>query len=358
MTPPIAPARVVSKFEHDLLVISRYIFGASNSQQALQIITTRHDEPKCLSRNCIELVQDTLAKGLVLNLTRTGGWRDETFIEDRMPTRGRVWDRIPLEQRRLHFSRNALDFLIWLTAHRPDRSNDRWQSITQSTAADELFFALAYARLRKLPDVVGALRIRSAFHHNPFCWLRWPSDFFAESQMQPPDFTAVFFGLRAAALECLQVELTRLWIASERRKATISDWNEMRRVGQAETMLLNAFLSSAESAQRPDLARFILHTLHGVLKARDPQATDWIGNLSTNAPAKLSERLYIQRSAFAVIRHAETFARWDREARLVGYFDDGYAWTQFWKSQYESVDGPELHSKSQRILNQIEPLRS
>ncbi|MBL8867026.1 MAG: hypothetical protein JNK93_15820, partial [Planctomycetia bacterium] len=108
--------KTVSKFEHDLLVVLRHVFGRASPMQAQAILATKQPAPKCLSRDCVELVKDTLAKGVVLHLVRAGGWRNEPFLKDGEPTGGRVWDRVPLPMRRPVFSRSVVELLIWLTA--------------------------------------------------------------------------------------------------------------------------------------------------------------------------------------------------------------------------------------------------
>jgi FtsH ternary system domain X6 len=355
---PSGTVRTVSKFEHDLLVILRHLFGRAAPQQAHALLGAKQPAPKCLSRDCVELVKDTLAKGVVLHLVRAGGWRNDSFLADGVPTGGRVWNRIPLPNRKPTFSRNVLDFLIWLTAERPDASNDQWLNASGSTPADEWFFAVAYDRLREEPDWQAGLRIRSAFANNPYCWLLSPGDFVGAGEPRPPEFVPLFSGARAAILECLQPELARRWIASERQKGTLADWNEMRRIAGAESAMLVRYLAAAEAAERPDLARWVLHTLAAVLAAPAPDAADWIGGLETNAPPRLADRLAVQRDALAFPRQMVTLDRWDRAARAVGYFDEGYAASQLWKEEYEAANGLQLFVKVKRVLEQLDPLRN
>lgn len=357
--PPTPPGPVsVSKFEHDLVTILRFLLGHVAPQQALALVQAKQDAPPCLSKNCIRLVKDALAKGIVLHLTKVGGWRNEPFLEAGQPVGGRIWSRVPLDGRRLAFGPATLDFLIWLTAESVDAKNDKWLAIEGPTPGDEFFLALAFDRLRHDAGILGALKLRNAFTENPFCWLIAPADLDSEAGSNPPDFTPLMSGVRAAMLECLQPWLTRHWTASERQKGAILDWMEMRRAGRAEVAMLTGFLAAAESAKRPDLARFVLHTLARIMQGRQPDATDWTGGLNVNPPTRLGDRLTIQRNALAFPQQAETLARWDRAARTVGYFDDGYAASQLWKEEYEAANGPEILAKSKRALEQLEPLKT
>ena len=91
-----------------------------------------------------------------LELLGAGGWRNDKYLRDNKPTLGRVWDRIAIEERTLHFSRPVLDFLLWLTAEKVQETKQAWDAAPKAlTPADELFFCLAFdsmpdARLDRL----------------------------------------------------------------------------------------------------------------------------------------------------------------------------------------------------------------
>src|SRR5205823_6656983 len=110
--------RQVSKFEFNLLRILRFLVGHFPADQGLQLVRTAITKPECLSSGAVDLVKDTLGKASVLFLTRAGGWRNDKYLRNNQPVQARVWDRIPLEERALSFSRPVLDFLLWLTAEK------------------------------------------------------------------------------------------------------------------------------------------------------------------------------------------------------------------------------------------------
>src|SRR5437763_14917803 len=111
--------RVVTPFEGKLLTVLRAVLGQMPLDVALPIIAARHPRPAALSRGAIELIQDSLAKGCVLFLARHGGWRRERFLGDGKPRDGRLWERRAIAELGLHFSRHALELLLWLTAPPP-----------------------------------------------------------------------------------------------------------------------------------------------------------------------------------------------------------------------------------------------
>ena len=107
--PPTRPPepdgpRQVSRFEFNLLRILRFMVGQFPADQGIQLVRAPIARPECLSRGAVELVQDTLAKACVLFLVRQGGWRNERYLRGNVPTPGRVWQRIPLDERSLTFS--------------------------------------------------------------------------------------------------------------------------------------------------------------------------------------------------------------------------------------------------------------
>src|SRR5437879_304241 len=110
--------RQVSKFEFNLLRILRFMVGHFPADQGMQLVRAAVTRPECLSAGAVDLVKDTLAKACVLFLVRQGGWRNDRYLRDNFPTPGRVWDRIPLDERSLTFSRFVLEFLIWATAEK------------------------------------------------------------------------------------------------------------------------------------------------------------------------------------------------------------------------------------------------
>lgn len=355
--PPPAP-RAVSRFEYDLVRILRFLLGHVPADQALPLVLAKKPAPPCLSRDAAHLVKDSLAKGLVLYLVRAGGWRDEKFLRNGQPVGGRMWERVPLSERALRLSRYPLAFLMWLTAERPGDTKEKWDAPPGDlTPADELFFLLALDALRAEPTVFEAVRGKAAFDRNPFCWLLHPADFATADEPQPPPFGPLFAGTRAVILECLQPVLAQRWVRSERSKGQVADWKRMRQQGTTEAATLSAFLAAAEQANRPDLARFLVRTLATIFAGPQPEPAFWTGGLHGSGPPRLADRLAVQRAALAVVQQAETLARWDRQARAVGYFDEGYAASQSWKEDWEAANGPEVVARARRALEMLEPLR-
>ncbi|MCZ2343159.1 MAG: hypothetical protein LC104_15405 [Bacteroidales bacterium] len=359
--PPNSPGAsgppAVPRFEYNLLRILRFVLGFAPPEQTELLIQGRmHPTPPCLSPVGVQLVRDTLAKGLVRRLAHAGGWRNAAFLRQGQPTTGRAWERVPLAERLLAFSPDPLAFLIWLTATRPgDFPWDREES--PSTAADDLFFAVAYENLRQIPDLIERLNGKRVFRENALCWLLFPGDFGGTEAPRPPDFAPWFQPPRSVFLECLEPMLARHWVQTEREKSRIEDWRIMRRQGQAEAVALSAFLAAAEAAQRPDLARFLLRALAELLRVPDLSREFWTGGLREFRPTRLADRLETEQAAFAFLQQAEVLERWNRRSRTVSYFDEEYAASQLWKRDWETLNGDQSVTEAQRLLATLNPLR-
>jgi hypothetical protein len=157
-------------------------------------------------------------------------------------------------------------------------------------------------------------------------------------------------------LECLQTHLTHRWLRGERAKGQIGDWRKMRQQGVAEFAALRGFVQAAEAARRTDLARFILRTNAAVLQS-DLTPVFWTGGLQGSGPPRLADRLETQRAALAMPRQMEILEGWQERARFVGYFDEDYAASQLWKTDWEAVNGDRVAVRARAAVEMLEPLR-
>jgi hypothetical protein len=355
MTSPAIAPRVVSAFEGRLLRILHAVLRQAPPEQVLPLIFERIARPASLSRTSVELIADSLAKGCMTFLVRAGGWRRERFLRDGKPRDGRLWERGDPAELGLAFSRHSLNLLIWLTAYRPgDQKPPLELPNTELTAADRLLVFLVYDLLRDT-EAGPPLSALPAINRDGLIRLTCVEDFAGTTT--DPDFGPWLTGLGAAMLEALQPLLRDRWVAVERSKAQIGDWSAMRHLGAAQERVLTAFTDAAEAAERPDLVRFLLWTASTVLSPGvTPEA--FLGGLQGTGPPKLADRIAVHRRALALPRHLERLHRWQRQARGVGYLDEGYAVSQLWKADWERYDGDELAARAAALVRQIEPLGS
>src|SRR5262249_28042552 len=140
----------VSRFEANLLRLLYYFLQQAPVQQALPLLESRIDRPRCLGRNAVELVKDALGKGFVLLLVRLGGWRRERFLRHDKAIEGRLWERSKPQELGLSFTHHTLDFLVWVTAKKPYEDRKVWHAPHASlTEGDLLLLYFAYRALRE-----------------------------------------------------------------------------------------------------------------------------------------------------------------------------------------------------------------
>jgi hypothetical protein len=347
--------RVVTAFEGRLLRLLHAVLRHAPADQALPLVLDRTPRPPALSRACAELVADSLAKGCLLFLARAGGWRRERFLRDGQPRDGRLWERWPPAELALTFSRHALEFLIWITAHRPgDQKPPLELPAAELTPADRLLVFLTYDLLRDT-EAGPPLRAIPAVATDGLVRLACPDDFAGLPNDPGPDFAPWLTGVGAAMLEALQPFLRDRWVAVERRKVQVGDWAALRDLGLAQERVLTAFTDAAEANGRPDLVRFLLRAAATVLPAGvTPEA--FAGGLQGTGPPRLADRVEVHRRALALPRHLDRLQRWERRARGVGFLDEGYAASQVWKADWERLGGDELAARAAALVRQVEPL--
>jgi hypothetical protein len=347
--------RVVSRFEANLLVILQFFLRRVPGEQALPLLSKPLKRPRCLSRDAVELVQDTLAKGCMLLLARAGGWRRERHLRGERIAEGRLWERTLPAELGLAFSGHALRFLIWVTAVQlPGGSEQPWSaSEDELTLADRLLLYYAYGAVRLSKEIAAKLRALAPVRRHALCRLAYPEDYAGEGADGPIDFAPWTGGLGAAILEALQPELAQRWQEVERGKGRIFEGPHMRALGQAQEQVLAAFFQAVEAADRRDLARFLLQAMAGLL-AGQPAAHAWVGALQSGT-GRLADRVDAWRMAMALVRQVGRLRQWEQRARQIGYLDDGYVAGQLWKADWESWEGETLYTRAQALLRQIEP---
>ena len=359
----LAPKQV-SRFEANLLRILRSFFQQAPVEEAAKLVREVLNRPKCLSPAAVHLVRDTLSKGCVLFLVRAGGWKKERFLRQGEPKSGRLWERGPVGELGLQFSRHTLDFLIWLTANRPYDTRPIWQApAAELTVADRLILFLAYESLREEPDIAGALQSSPSFAESALCRLFYPGDFLGVESARPVAFADWFSGTGSLILESLQSLLETRWLEIEREKGQIGDWERMRKQGEAEMNVLGQFLDAAEqceaapgpgsvSARRP--GKSACHARH------DRYVLDWWSARERTAPPGGTSWPTQQSAAPRLLQSSERFRQLqERQARTSGYLDDDYAAAKFWLGEWERLGRHASHDmRADRIVQTLEPLRN
>jgi hypothetical protein len=346
--------KFVSRFESDLLRVLHAILGRVPVEQVLPIVLEATPTPDCLSRDAVMLVQDALAKGCVHWLARNGGWRNARFLRDGQAKDGRLWQRTAPQESALRFSRYTLAFLIWLTATRPGTGKAAWRIPSRKlTQADTFLLFLAYEALHGTEAGAG-LRASPAVQGNVLCRLAFPQEFLRAPALTAADYLPWTTGPGGCILEVQQQLLAGIWVELETAKSRISDWETMQALGRAQDRALSPFFETLEQTRRYDLARFALVALTRLLPA-SAKARFWIGGLA-EAGLRLADRQATYRAALAFVSQTDRFKRWEQQARVVGYVDEGYTAAQLWKQDWEHYRGDVLHARSQALLQELDPM--
>ena len=343
----------VSRFEANLLRLLWYFLGREPPERALPLLENRCTAPPCLHRNAVHLIQDALSKGCVFLLARRGGWRRERFLRSERVIEGRLWERTPPDELGLTFSAHTLRFLIWITANRPGDSERGWSAAEDElTLGDRLLLYFAHEGLRNVAERLGApvLRTRQPFLRHALCWLAFPEDYTASPAGARPNFAPWTNSIGAAMLEAVQPELARRWIEVESSKERLTDPQTMRALGLAQERVLMAFLDAIEQAGRMDLARFLLQAA-AVLLGPHAHAGMWTAKLNLTGQ-RVADRAATYQAATIFLRTLDRLQTWERRARAVGYFDEGYAASQLWKAHWDQVQGDHLIERARGIVRQ------
>lgn len=348
--------RAVSSFEANLLRILHGILDRAALAQIEPLILRTQVRPPCLSRDCVELVQDALAKGCVHLLAVRGGWRNERFLRNEQAAQGRLWQRTPPEALGLEFSRNALDFLMWITAvNVADPEAPAWRRVegVELTIGDRLLIYLAYERIRPIREAAPWLR---RFAGQSLCRLAFPQDFREAPPVAADKFLPWTQGQGGCILEALQHNFAEHWIHVERSKGRIVKASEMLALGKSQEQVLDGFLGVLASAQRRDLARFLLLAARRLLEPQPPPSA-WIASLDVSG-LRMADRADAYRASTAFLRRLETFEGWQRHARSVSFFDEDYAASQLWKSDWEELQGDEICRRAQHLVQALDPMHA
>ena len=346
----------VRPFEADLLRILHTVLGRGPVDRAVAVVLGSRPRPSCLSRGALDLIEDTLAKGCVLNLARRESWRRERFLRADRVVEGRLWERSPLESIGLTFSGQSLEFLIRLVAENPAGwAQRRGPTKEELTLGDSLLLYFVFETFRGT-KVGEGLRKLPLYWSEGLCRLAFPVDFAEVADAGDPDFSRWLDPSRAWVLEALQGSFAEAWIAGERQKRKVAEPGRVVAIAKEQGRVIDSYCSTIDASGRRDLARFLLRVACELLRP-GMGLDNWIGALDFKG-LRLSDRGEASRAALAVLNVLERLQGWEREARNIGYFDEGYAAAQLWKSDWERFGGEELRASARSLFRAADPLAS
>jgi hypothetical protein len=348
---------LVSRFEANLLTIAGAITGQVGMDEALHLMRRELPRPACLSRVAIALLQETLAKGVVQRLSEMG-WRETRHLRAGQVVSGRLWQRTPLESRQLHFSPATVEFLIWLTSVDVRQKNDTLRVTHAPTPADRIFILLALLAIGEFDQQgnwTSGMASQQIIQQDELVQLFFPNDF---ADVHAPTVVPLADWLapeRIWVLEALQMSLAHRWTENEESKRRTNDRPYLLKIGALQHRILSAYLDAIEAAGRYDLARFLL-VAGGRLLLRPQPHREWFANLDQHG-LRLADREQAYGAGLSVMREFARLARWRHDAGMVAYYDDGYAASQLFKSDWDALRGKEVSEAAADLVRHFTSLQ-
>lgn len=344
----------VSEFEARLLRILRCLMHRTSVEQSLSLFVQSVPRPRCLSRHCIELVQDGLSKGVTEWLARSG-YLSGQFCKNESVSSGRLWQRHTPEVLRLTFSRNSMELLIWLTSENfTVPTADVAIDSESATTGDRILALMTFAALRSTLGAPVLLK-QPLFERHGLISLLFPDNVAVMTDVRIPEIDFWYQKDRFWVLEALQSKLAHQWYRIENFKRTLSNLDDLQKIGNFQSVVLATLLDTSEQAGRKDLCVFLLKAARQLFQ--NASEDRWYDRMDLRL-LRMAERSELYRCALAFFRCIERLNRWNLQAQDVGFYDEDYRASQLWKSEWERLGGDQIHQRTQRIIELVDPLRT
>jgi hypothetical protein len=332
--------------ESELIRVARAVVGLSSYSEVERLLSVTRPVPAQLGPTAMELLQETLSRGVGLAMLRQGGWRPEGGK--------RLWERSLFPP--IHFHTSSFMLLQWLlktplaesgAKAMPGKGPQGW--------ADEALLALALTTVADTP-CERSFVMQPRVLGSALCWVVQPA---ALARHEAPDAARddrpeLDLGEGAPLrffLEAWQPLLARTWARVERAKGEVTDPGELARIGRAQDFVLTALLAEANQMKRRDLCGFIVEAAAQVLS---PKLTgdDWVRSLSPTTP--LRDRTEARKQSGALLKALGTLRQWDQEHRAVRFFEeDEYVKAQSMVGAWE-VLGDKGFREAERLLSELQ----
>ncbi len=329
--------RTVNRFDHNLLQILFAIFEQNSDRLTVKLLDTGFatGRPKCLSRETVELVEQTITKGCIKWLVEVGGWQVQTHMVNEETSEGRLWERHKPQELGLTFSERTIDFLIHLTAK---STNDKsvWGTDAESlTLGDQFFFFMVANSFHNL-QFAKTWSKREFFSKNPLIALSFPNLFSAKQAHPDIDFRPWMKGIGAAIFETCQDFFASRIYEIEKSKFKTTDPKIITNLARDQRQVWQRLFSACENNDRRDLCRFLQNALGKIIHPKS-KPEDWTGKLETN-DMRIADRFALYRDAMVLTEAIDQLKKWQSEGAITGYFDEGYAASQLFKSDWETFN--------------------
>jgi FtsH ternary system domain X6 len=306
----------VSRVEAVQLRILRAALGRDDAVDVDTALRTSLEVPRALSHDAAALLEDTLRKGLALELVRRGGWRRGRCVHGGEVREGRLWERHTPPP--LLLTRATREVLRWLASEPLGRIEHERVALGPLSLGDELVMLFA-----------AELLVRAGCSH--------ALDALSSSRLVRIALAPLLSVARAGEplvidepleilIEALGPELARTWRVADiaRRRAVRPEL--MISMDAAASAHLDRLLP-ALGAERAYLACFVTDAALEVLAAhRAPDVATWAPFLDRSG--SVSTRAAAIRAASMLPRAALRISALHAAAVATPFFEDGYAAAQ------------------------------
>ncbi len=333
---------VVTSQEAELLRIARAVVGATSFSEVERLLAAPRAAPAQLGPTAMDVLEQTLSRGVALSVLRGGGWRQEQ--------RKRLWERVALPP--MTFEASSFQLLQWMlrtplaeagTRPLPGSAGQSW--------ADETLLALALTMVTDT-GCERSLAAQPRVRASALCWVTQPAAL-ARAQALGADGPVIDLAEGSPLtfmLEAWQPRLAQSWLKMEQAKGLAVDPAELARVGRAQDAVLGALLKAADSSKRRDLLGFLVEAGARVLQGA-LTGDDWVRNLLPTTP--LRDRTEARKQAGAFLKALVQLRAWDQEHRAVRFFEDDYEKAQAMVKAWE-VLGDRGFREAERLLSELQ----
>ncbi len=294
-----------------------------------------------IGEEAMRVFEDTLAKGCVRVLAREGGWRNIARRTGSGVTTGRLWQT---RAAKLTFSKFTFELCRWLVSQ-PLGGGEKFELLRTEpkTNGDELvaYLACALVEEQAVERVVAA---QPGVRASALAWLGF-------TRMLGTTDGAVCAASKLEALpkddvliEGLELDLARRAGRFERDVQVVREPQRLLALGRTRETILDAFVGACLSADRLDLATFLVESA---------AAASLPKKFGLDRAASLRDRLEAQRAAGAQLRVLGRLAREHEKARMTSFIDEGYATAQLLLARWEHV-GKDGFDRAAAALSQLE----
>lgn len=346
--------RTVSRFEANLIRVTRALVGRLSLAEALPLLLRREKAPKCLSRDCVRLVEDTLATGFTERFARLG-WTIERHQRGHDVVTGRLWKRTRISDRTLAFSAESLRWLTWMTSDNfADPADKPKLNLANLQIGDRLLWLQTVFVLNHALGVGELMRLQGLREHALIALL-FP-DLRAEQRvLDEVGFARWLRDDHAWAIEAFSGFLIDRWVRIEQAKRQSADLAQIRRVSAAQQQVLDAFLDHIARSGRWDLSLWMLTAAQTTLRAV-PLGEPYFPKLQTSG-LRMTERSMLYEQGLVLFRALERLRQHHADTQAIGFYDDEYQTSQLWKSEWERLHGDDICWQARELVQQSLPLR-